>query len=498
MRLRLRFTLVLLLVNVVVLGGLAWWVSTDESSRELRAQGRTQHYAELVAARLSDHIEVEKRSSLRDILAWSGWSDFEEAILVDTSVLDFDGAIVPVGAFLNPKGSRHRRPDFPLEELTKAIARASRTLKPVTVAGGIALPLVVHEKYSSGPRELWGGVFLRLAADPEQVSVQTGVGIAALLATFISAAVIYIFLGGTVLRPVERLAAAAKDFGQGEKPSIDDHPTAPELQGLFRSFEEMVDRIHGFQSELEREVELATDAAAKAQLRAARQDRLAAMGTLAAGLAHEINSPLAGALHGLETLRKEAHSDRAKQHGELTAEALHRIQELVQRLLRLAPARMETGHCDLQQVFADVRMFLSKRLDSHPLLVQLEQPNLAVSAAPGDFFPVLLNLVQNACDAMDGAEDVESRKGEIHVHAVAGDDGLVHIRVEDQGPGVDAELLPHLFEPFVTTKDVGHGTGLGLALAYATVRQLNGTMEARNGDERGFVIELKLPISEAV
>ena len=70
--------------------------------------------------------------------------------------------------------------------------------------------------------------------------------------------------------------------------------------------------------------------------------------------------------------------------------------------------------------------------------------------------------------------------------------------MEDQGPGVDADLLPHLFEPFVTTKDVGHGTGLGLALAYATVRQLGGTMEARNADGRGFVIELKLPISEAV
>lgn len=496
MRLRLRFTLVLLLVNVVVLGGLAWWVSTDESSRELRAQSRTQHYAELVAARLSDHIEVDQRSSLRDILAWSGWKDFEEAILVDTRVLEFDGAIVPVGAFLNPKGSRQRRPDFPLEELTKAIAQATRTAKPVTVGGGIALPLMVYDKFSSSPRELWGGVYLRLKEEAVQMSVSMGVGIAALLATFISAAVIYIFLGGTVLRPVERLAEAAKGFGRGEMPSMDYDPTAPEIQGLFHSFEEMVERIQGFQSELEHEVDMATDAAAKAQLRAARQDRLAAMGTLAAGLAHEINSPLAGALHGLETLRKEAQSDRAKQHGELTAEALCRIQELVQRLLRLAPARLEAGHCELEQIFADIRMFLSKRLTSHPLQVEMEQADLAVAAAPGDLFPVLLNLVQNACDAMDSASDPQARNGAITIQASNGGDGMVHLCVEDQGPGVDTELLPHLFEPFVTTKEVGQGTGLGLALAYATVRQLGGTMEARNSATGGLAIDLRLPLSE--
>ncbi len=497
MRLRLRFTLVLLLVNVVVLGGLAWWASTDETSRDLRMESRTRHYAELLADRLSAQFQVEQTVGLRDILGWSGWRDFDEALLIDNRVLELDGEVVPVGAYLNPKGSRHRRPDFPMEELTKAIAQASRTLKPVTVAGGMALPLVVHEKYTSGPREIWGGVYLKLESDPIHVSVATGVVLAALLATVISAAVIYLFLGRTVLRPIEQLAAATQEFGRGDRPKIGTDAKVPEIHGLVTSFSEMVDRIQGFQQELEHEVELATDAAAKAQLRAARQDRLAAMGTLAAGLAHEINSPLAGALHGLETLRKEAHSDRAKQHGELTAEALFRIQELVQRLLRLAPARLESGHCPLQQVFADVRMFLSKRLEQHPLKIELEQPDVAVAAAPGDFFPVLLNLVQNACDAMDTAGDPHSTNGGIRVVAGRVEGKEVEVRIEDEGPGVDPELLPHLFEPFVTTKEVGQGTGLGLALAYATVRQLGGTMEARNLQPRGFAISLRLPASEA-
>ncbi|MBC8404324.1 MAG: HAMP domain-containing histidine kinase [Planctomycetes bacterium] len=492
MSLRIRFTLVLLLVNVVVLGGLAWWAGTDETSRDLQAQSRVQNYAELLAERLSGHFGDLQNSGLREILAWPGWSDFEEALLVDNRVLEWDGKVVPVGAFLNPIGSRHRGPDFPLDQLTNAINQASRTLRPVTIAGGMALPLVVHERYSSGPREIWGGVFLRLKSAPLHLSVTEGVVLAAILATFISAAVTYIFLGRTVLRPVEQLASAAEDFGRGEKPQIYHDPKVPEIHGLFHSFGTMMERIQGFQSELESEVKLATNEAAKAQLRAARQERLAAMGTLAAGLAHEVNSPLAGALHGLETLRAEAHSSRAKQHGDLTAEALHRIQELVQRLLRLAPARLESGHCVLQQTMEDVQVFLAARLQTHPLMLEMSSPDLAVAAAPGDFFPVILNLVQNACDAMDSA----AAQGNVTIRCKPIEGSQVEICIEDQGPGVSEDLLPHLFEPFVTTKDVGKGTGLGLALAYATVRQLGGNLEAKNMQPSGFVIQMRVPLSE--
>jgi signal transduction histidine kinase len=491
MRLRLRFTLVLLLVNAVVLGGLAWWASTDESAREKRRQSLAE-----VTERLSNRFEQEETKGLRDILDWEGWRDFDEALLVDNRVLELDGNVVPVGAFLNPKGSRHRKPTFPLAEMTKAINLANRSLKPVTVAGGVAMPLVVHEKYSSGPREIWGGVFLRPKAYQPPLSVPAVVGFAALLATAVSAALIYVFLGRAVLNPVERLAHAVESFGEGSSPQLSGVGHVPEIQSLFVSFSDMVKRIQGFQAELEGEVAAATHAAATAERRASRQERLAAMGTLAAGLAHEINSPLAGALHGLETLRAEAKSERATQHGELTAEALCRIQELVQRLLRLAPVRPEAGFCELKNIFADVQVFLATRLDDHPLSIQLEPFDLTVAAAPADLFPVILNLVQNACDSMDAAPELLSKneKGMVSILARPVGETRVEIEVRDQGSGIDEELLPHLFEPFVTTKDVGMGTGLGLALAHATVRQLGGKVEARNIQPHGFAITLELPI----
>ena len=234
-------------------------------------------------------------------------------------------------------------------------------------------------------------------------------------------------------------------------------------------------------------VERATAAASEAERRAARQERLAAMGTLAAGLAHEINSPLAGALHSLEVLRREAASERAERYGELIQDALERIRELVQRLLRLAPARAEAGECALGSVFDDVGTFLSGRLASRQFSTRVEPADLRVAAAPGDVFAVILNLVQNACDAL-GEEG-----GEIQLRAEALHESRVRIEVRDNGPGVPEELLPHLFEPFVTTKDVGQGTGLGLALAHATVRQLGGRMEACPAEGGGFVVSMELP-----
>jgi C4-dicarboxylate-specific signal transduction histidine kinase len=114
---------------------------------------------------------------------------------------------------------------------------------------------------------------------------------------------------------------------------------------------------------------------------------------------------------------------------------------------------------------------------------------LRVAAAPGDLFPVLLNLVQNACDALAQSGST------IEVSAEQLDDARLVLEVRDDGPGVSAELLPHLFEPFVTSKDVGQGTGLGLALAHATIRQLGGRMEAHNRNTGGFCVRIELPIA---
>ncbi|MCH2100630.1 MAG: HAMP domain-containing histidine kinase [Planctomycetes bacterium] len=487
MRLRLRLTLVLLAVNAVVLGALAWWTANDEVQQDLRSESVKRIFAERITSRLAARFESGEANEIADIVSWEGWREFEDVLLVDTRVLRVADDLVPIGAYLSPKGSRIRAVDFPYDAVLSGMVRASEELEPELIAGGICLPLIVQEKFSLQPRRIWGGVYVRPRNGFQVVSVPTLVVAAAIAATLLSASLVYLFLGRAMIRPVERLSAAAAGFGDHRA-----HLALPgpglgrEIDGLVDSFRGMRERIVNFQTELEIEVERATEAASNAERRAAQQERLAAMGTLAAGLAHEINSPLAGALHSLEVLRREAAGPKAERYSELIQESLERIRELVQRLLRLAPARAESGSCLVQSVFEDVGTFLSGRLEGHRFKVRIEPEDLRVAAAPGDLFAVLLNLVQNACDAL------AEKSGEIELEAMKLSDGRVCIEVRDCGPGVKDELLPHLFEPFLTTKDVGQGTGLGLALAHATIRQLGGSMDARNRSQGGFAVRIEL------
>lgn len=493
MRLRLRLTLVLLAVNAVVLGALAWWTANDEVQQDLRSESLKRITAERVSGQLAERFESGEANEIADILAWDGWQQFEDVLLVDTRVLRVGDDLVPIGAYLSPKGSRTRAVDFPYESVLAGMVRASEELEPELIAGGICLPLIVQEKFSLQPRKIWGGIFVRPRNGFDVVSVPTLVVAAAIAATLLSAGLVYLFLGRAVVRPIERLSAAAAGFGdQRAHLALPAPGLGREIDGLMDSFRGMRERIANFQEELEYEVERATAAASDAERRAARQERLAAMGTLAAGLAHEINSPLAGALHSLEVLRREAASEKAERYGELIQDALERIRELVQRLLRLAPARAESGSCSVQTIFEDVTTFLSGRLQTHQVTTSVEPDSLHAASAPGDLFAVLLNLVQNACDALGDSS------GEIELVARKIEENRLCIEVRDRGPGVEEELLPHLFEPFVTTKDVGQGTGLGLALAHATIRQLGGRMEARNRRQGGFVVRMELPADTAL
>lgn len=491
MRLRVRVTLVLLLVNAGILGALAAWAWLDESQREADEHRRRARLEEQVKVKFTARFDQSDAGDIGAMLDWPLWEEFEAALLVDRRMLKLDGVAVPVRAVLNPLGSRFRPDDFPLGEITQALEQATSQTESVPVAGGLAMPLVTHIPFSN-ERSIWGGVYVKLPPLPATLPLWMRVLLAAGASTLLGGFILHRFLGRALLRPVEGLVATVHSFGAEQKTSPLPEEGSQEIRELLNSINTMMARIQGFQAELQEEVDRATTRASEAERRAARQDRLAAMGTLAAGLAHEINSPLAGALQGLETLRVESHSPRAQKHGNLTRDALHRIQELVQKLLDLAPARVESGECSLQKIWQDLPIFLGHRLFPHQLHTPSEPLEIFVRGNLGDLFPVFLNLVQNALDALDEDEATREKGGEIKISAEV-DGQFVRIQIVDNGPGVNPAILPHLFEPFVTSKGVGEGTGLGLALAYATVGQLGGTMEAGNLAAGGFEVRLSLP-----
>jgi signal transduction histidine kinase len=248
---------------------------------------------------------------------------------------------------------------------------------------------------------------------------------------------------------------------------------------------------------LERLVEQRAQTLREKELQLAHGERLAAAGTLAAGLAHEINNPIAfvlANLNHLQALRKEQGSESEIEEVLIeTQEGVGRLRAIVDELLRLA----RTG----DRVSEPVQ--LARVVESVLPIVRHEargrvriETNLAyaplVNGDPGRLGQVVLNLIQNAIHALSVGE----RGGTVRVSVAAVPAG-VELRVEDDGPGIPDHVLPRIFEPFFTTKRNGEGTGLGLAVTGEIVTRHGGTIDVET-DGGGARFRVTLPAAAPV
>ncbi len=494
MSLRLRLILALVPVNAAVLGTFAWWTAAREPDRQRLEDKRLGELQSRLTEWAVPTCRIDEIDDLTTMLEWPLWSQFDDAMIIDTRVLAFEGGTVPIGIFLNPLGRRHRTRAFPVTSVIEAVVRATEENRTIAVAGGLAIPLTTYEPFAA-EQHPWGGLYVAMPLREATDGAWARVLLAALAATLVGGLVIMALVNSLVLRPVERLVKVTESFGKTDPAPPLPSVGAPEVVTLANSFDQMMQRISGFTVEMEQEVEAATKKVLEADRLAAHRERMAAMGALAAGVAHEINSPLAGALYGLEVLRRDAANDKSRQYGELMQEALERIRDLVQRLLQLSPGKADQASADVGRLLEDLRAFLASRLRKHSLQVELPEEDFSVSAARGDLFPLLLNLLQNALDALD--EQPNDFAGTITARGENGEEGRTRIIIEDNGPGAPADILPHLFEPFFTSKGVGRGTGLGLAIAHASMRRLGGSIQAENCQQGGFRVVLEFPPSVA-
>ncbi|MFT4975066.1 MAG: two-component system cell cycle sensor histidine kinase/response regulator CckA [Myxococcota bacterium] len=234
------------------------------------------------------------------------------------------------------------------------------------------------------------------------------------------------------------------------------------------------------------------------ELQAAAQERMATVGTLAAGVAHEINNPLSFVMLNLSMLQDELPQHLiggGEAHHELmstlrdAASGAERVQEVVRDL------RTFSHTVDTDDEVVDVReavrlaMSLGRHRIRHRSELHAEIPDsLSALGSLGRLSQVLLNLLVNAAQALESAGCID---GHIFVHADDLDDGVV-ITVTDDGPGIPPELLPRLFEPFFTTREVGEGSGLGLAICRGIIHRAGGTISARNRPSGGACFEVRL------
>lgn len=228
----------------------------------------------------------------------------------------------------------------------------------------------------------------------------------------------------------------------------------------------------------------------------ARSDKLAALGKLAGGVAHEINSPLAGILAFAQMVQREMAEDNPhKQDMEEIAEAARKCKTIVEQLLGFARQEKPTEHqtFDVNETVRSTLRLANALLRKHHIDVQLDlgESPAWVAGSAGKIGQVVLNLVTNALYAMKecgGTLVVRSRS----------EDGAVYLSVEDSGTGIDPSHLKKIFDPFFTTKPVGEGTGLGLSISYSIVKQHGGNIQVQSSPGLGttFIIELPLRSEE--
>ena len=238
----------------------------------------------------------------------------------------------------------------------------------------------------------------------------------------------------------------------------------------------------------------------EAQLR--QTQKLESIGTLASGVAHEINNPLTGIINYAELIRERVDDHRLKEFAESIMAEGGRVAEIVRNLLSFARREKETySPARLVDILSAAMALVSEMMKKDRIHVDVDIPEdlPTLRCRSQQIQQVILNLLTNARDALNerypkGDEDKRIR---IRAWSIDGDDGpMVRTILEDYGPGIRAEHLDRIFDPFFTTKPRDRGTGLGLSVSYGIVREHHGHMRVESEPGRFTRVVLDLPIAE--
>lgn len=226
-----------------------------------------------------------------------------------------------------------------------------------------------------------------------------------------------------------------------------------------------------------------------------RQERLAAIGVLVSGIAHELNNPLQAILGFAELLqlRKDVPGD-AKQELALIQKESTRASAIIRNLSRFSrQATVDASHVRLRDVVASVVELRQRKLEQDNIeLDVIESGNPVVFAVFAELQQVVLNFVINAEQAV-----MQRPEPRLIAIVTAERDGNACLEVQDSGPGVPPEDEPKLFQPFFTTKPVGEGTGLGLSVSYGIIQSHGGRIGYRRAPAGGAIFYFDLPVAEA-
>jgi len=360
-------------------------------------------------------------------------------------------------------------------------------------------PYLVSARQVPGQLGLVAVIFLpeRVALKPVRAMRST------VFASIGAALVVLLLLGGAfTLRMNRRIGAVVKgaeSFSQGDLSARIPVSGADELTDLSDTFNRMGGELETsraklmrWNDELKQRVEEATQELKDAQAQLLESQKMAAIGQLGAGVAHEINNPLAGILGNTQLLMLDRpESDPDFDTLKKIEQMAKRCKEITQNLLRFSQAR-EKGQLRPMDLNAVVRDAFSlsdhqTRGEGIAVVVKLQPGPLMVQGDPGHLSQVVLAMMQNARTAMMKAQVKELRI------ATRSEGPNAVVEITDTGKGIAAEHLPRIYDPFFTTKDVWTNVGLGLSVAYRVIQEHQGKIDVATEVGKGSTFAVRIP-----
>ncbi len=296
------------------------------------------------------------------------------------------------------------------------------------------------------------------------------------------AGIISYFLAGRVVQPIQYLASVAKRIAGGDLEHKVELKAKDEIRDLGEAFNFMAASIRD-RDELLQE---------RTKQTLMKSDRLATIGQLAAGVAHEINNPLGGILSYSHLVLEDMDAGSpCKENVEKIVAQATRCREIVKGLLDFArQSEPEMSVVNINVILDQALALVEKQALFHNIRVvkELCRDSVQAMADSSQIQQVFVNIIINAAEAIEGA-------GELSLRTRRSEDGnYVSVVFADTGSGIPEKNIDKLFDPFFTTKEVGHGTGLGLAISYGIIERHKGTIEVRSKPGMGTTFTVHLPL----
>lgn len=298
-----------------------------------------------------------------------------------------------------------------------------------------------------------------------------------------------IFLARKITNPIRSLVDAVNMMSKGDltQPIVID--SQDEIRTLANEFERMRLKLLESYTTLETKIEERTQALRQAQFQISHQEKMASLGLLAAGVAHEIGNPLTSISSMAQIIKRKVKDQAFIEYLNTILKNIDRIRKIVRELVDFArPSSYEASETNVNEIIRTTVGIVKYDRRTKSINIELELDNNlpTLYLVSDQLLQVFINILINAVDAL-----TEERNRIIVRSFKKGND--VVIEFEDTGVGIDETIINKIFEPFFTTKEVGKGTGLGLSVSYGIIKNLNGRIDVRSKVGEGSIFTITLP-----